>query len=301
MKKNENDVFYLEEDDVKELIPIRQRETHKYDYGNVLVIAGSSTIPGTGALCANASAKMGAGTVELISPRVHSATYPEIIIKEIITTMGVFASTHIKMLQKKLFRADAIVIGPGMSKNNTISLIRELVLNNLEKNWIIDGDGINAFNSEDKLTKNVILTPHLEEFARLNKIIKVPINELTKPELYDFVKETANVMDCNILLKGPTTFITDSKTQYFDEFGNPGMATAGSGDVLSGIIAANIAKRNKNIFDMDFLKTVALSSLMHSLSADYYVKYNDMETLIATDIIDNIKNIIKEYNKENKN
>jgi NAD(P)H-hydrate repair Nnr-like enzyme with NAD(P)H-hydrate dehydratase domain len=73
------------------------------------------------------------------------------------------------------------------------------------------------------------------------------------------------------------------------------MATAGCGDVLSGIIAANIAKRNKNIFEMDLLKSIALSSLIHSLAGDYYAEHNDMETLIATDIIDNLKNLIKEY------
>ena len=295
--KNNNIV--LEKKDIKEIIPIRQTNSHKYNYGRVLIIAGSRDMPGAATLAANASLKMGAGVVELATPCLHPAIYPEVIPIKLID-FAVFRIKDFKILNHKTYIQDAVVIGPGMTKN-TIQLTRELVLNNPHKSWIIDADGIAAFDVNDKLNKNVILTPHLEEFSRLHKNIDIDIDikKLNKQKLFDLVKETATKMDCNILLKGPTTFITDGNISYYNNFGNPGMATAGTGDVLAGIIAANIAKKNKGIIKTDFLKTAALSSLIHSLSADYYVKNNDMETLAATDIIDNLKNVIKKNGRSN--
>ena len=295
IQKSENN-FILEKNDVKEIIPNRKSNTHKYSYGSVLVIAGSLEMPGAAALCSNAAIKMGAGLVTLVTPKIHPAIYPEVIVKSVLTPSGWFVTKNLEIIQQKIYKSNSIIIGPGITKNRTGKLVRELVLNNLDKNWIVDGDGIAAFNLDCKLSKNVILTPHLEEFLRLNKTGTMPIDILqNKQTLHNFAKKVADTMNCNILLKGSTTFITDGNISYCNEFGNPGMATAGSGDVLSGIIAANLAKQNKNITQTNFLNTVALSSLIHSLSGDYYAEQYDMETLTATDIINNLKNVIKEY------
>jgi NAD(P)H-hydrate epimerase len=280
--------FILDKSDIKEIIPNRIADTHKYNYGKVLVVAGSTSMPGAAALCANAAIKMGAGIVVLISPKIHSAIYPEIIAKEVASNLGVLENKHIKKIQSNIEGTDVIVIGPGLKGSNAIrSIVRKLVLENKDKKWIIDGDGIWAFYASDILNHNITLTPHTGEFKIFN-------SETDKTPHNLDVQSLATAMNCNILLKGSTTTITDGQTNYYNRFGNPGMATGGSGDVLSGIIAANIAKQNRGVFDVDLLKTIALSSVIHSLSGNYYAEHNDMETLTATEIINNITNVIKE-------
>jgi len=291
MIQNKND-FFLEKEDVREIIPIRRKHTHKYDYGFVIVIAGSSRMAGAAALCANAALKAGAGMVKLITPQAHPSIYPEIMTHEVKTSSGTFSKDCYKMSRHTTSKFDAMVIGPGI--NNTVHFVRDNVLNNLTKYIVIDAEGLGAFSLEDKLGSNVVLTPHYKEIMKLRKDDS-DLDITNTDHLIYLAKDTAQKMECNVLLKGPTTIITDGERTYYDNFGNPGMATAGSGDVLAGIIGANIAKLKKNVFEMDLLKVIALSSLLHSLSGDYYAEHNDMETLTATEIINNIKNVIKMY------
>ena len=250
-------------------------------------------MPGAPVLSANASIKMGAGIVYLSSIRFHPAIVPEIIQIPIKSREGHINSQHYDEIIPFISTSDAIVIGPGMGKDlETLLFIRRVVLENLSKKWIIDADAIGAFNLNDELSNNITLTPHTGEFLRFFN----NTNENTT-DWFTLLTQATEHLKCNILLKGPTTIITDGTTFYLNNFGNPGMATAGTGDVLTGIIAANVAKNTKyNPQELSLLQVVAYSSLIHSLSADNYV-YNsgdvniNMETLTATDIINNIKNI----------
>ncbi|MCL2039536.1 MAG: NAD(P)H-hydrate dehydratase [Bacteroidetes bacterium] len=287
----DNNDFFLQKEDVKEIIPVRNTFTHKYDYGHVKVIAGSKIMSGAAALCSNAALKMGAGIVKLITPKVHASVYPEVIVNEIKTNkfffnQGSYLSKHSNI--------DTIVIGPGITyhaRNFVRDTVQDCILN---KYLVLDADAITSFTLEDKLAPNVVLTPHFGEISKLrNNNENVPLFD--KVVLTRIAKDTAQKMNCIVLLKGTTTIITDGTTTYYNSFGNPGMATAGSGDVLAGMLGANIAKLNKKLFEMDLLKVVALTSLLHSLAGDYYAEHNDMETLIATDIINSISNIIKMY------
>ena len=287
--KNCNNIL-LEREDIADIIPHRKKDSNKYDYGCVLIIGGSKYMPGAAALVSNAAIKMGAGSVKLVTPKLHYSIFPEIMINEAETDKGIFDTKHYSKLHKYLRKFDTIVIGPGMTKdNNTLKLIRDLVLKSPNHNWIIDADGIDAFSINDKLNDNIILTPHLNEFKRLCG--NEQLNANNKFELYNTLKDTALRMNCIILLKGSLTMISDGIKTYFNPFGNAGMATAGSGDVLTGIIAANISKKD-NFFYTNPLSICSLSSLIHSSAGDCYAEKNNMESLIASDIINNIEKVV---------
>jgi NAD(P)H-hydrate epimerase len=184
-----------------------------------------------------------------------------------------------------------------------LELVRKLVLNNLDKQIVIDADAISAFDTNDVLSKNVVLTPHFGEFSNL---INKNTNSNNDGNIFDgktdigILIEIANKMNCNILLKGSTTLITDGVVTYWNNFGNAGMATAGSGDVLSGVIGAILARNNNSHIrqaDFNFITEVAISSLIHSLAGDYYAENYDMETLTASEMIKCIKFVLKKkYN-----
>ena len=205
--------------------------------------------------------------------------------KPICDAESILSNENYFEIESVIQDADSIIIGPGMTNNDsTKQLIRNLVLNNLDKNWVIDADGIGAFSVNDKLNSNVVLTPHFGEFS---KLIENEDKKYVEKNKLVILKETAIKMNCNILLKGSITIITDGTNCFFNVFGNPGMATAGSGDVLSGIIGANISKHN--LSETTFIEKIAISSLIHSLAGDNYIKNKNEESLIATDIINNIE------------
>ncbi|MDR0927986.1 MAG: NAD(P)H-hydrate dehydratase [Ignavibacteria bacterium] len=283
--------YLLDKNDVNIARRLRRPESHKYHYGRVVVIAGSSAMSGAAALVSNAAIKAGAGIVHLLSPTIHPAVLPEVI-SEVAGNGKVLTLHDLPTLEIECKQADAIVVGPGLSPNNeTKELIHQLVEDNPDKQIIIDADGINAFTTDDVLSKNVTFTPHMGELAnliRFDEDIMADEEELNTDKL-TVLKKVATKMNCNILLKGSTTLITDGETTYFNPFGNPGMATAGSGDVLSGILGATLAKNNNRYFhhqQYNVAKFVAFGSLWHSLAGDYISATTGEETLTASSLID---------------
>lgn len=269
---------------------------HKYDFGKVVVIAGSKDMPGAAALCSNAAIKTGAGIVELLTPKIHDSLLPEIISPELETKNGCFDLSHFDFINEKIQRADAVALGPGITKNEeTMALVRKLVFSNLEKRWVIDGDAIGAFNADDVFSPSVVFTPHLGEFKRLTGNKELLEHNI---ELYNFLKATAKQMNCVFLLKGNETMITDGVKTYFNSEGNSNMATAGSGDVLTGIIAANLAQYRQDLpdkdiygckIDFDITENVAISSLVHVNAAEWAMGIYRERLFTASDIINGIQ------------
>ena len=175
----------------------------------------------------------------------------------------------------------------GLSNDERLESILEFLIKNYTGNLIIDADGLNTLSKMDlKILKNkkcnILLTPHLKEFSRLcNK----SIDEIKKDSL-NLVKEFASTYKVTILLKGHTTIISDGKDIYLVKTGTPGMATAGSGDVLSGILGGLLAYLPFNLL------IIALGVIINGIAGIEAEKKNTDISMIASDTINNISNAI---------
>lgn len=256
----------------------RKYNTSKFDYGKCLVFAGSKNMAGAAALTCNAAISSGAGLVYLISTEKHHSLYPEII-ANIVDEYNTTILSNID-IQQLLDKSSSIVIGPGLGKSNEISKLIVSIINSYpNKRLIIDADGISALDYNTVYSKNITITPHIGEFANLVGKDRLEITD----KLLILVKETANKMNINILLKGATSIISDGEDVLLVSDGFPEMATAGSGDVLSGILGAQV---NHNLCSK-FIEVIANAALTHINAAK--IAINNNHSLIASDIIKGLK------------
>ena len=280
--------FSLEDYDVIELLPKRERRSSKFDYGRVLIIAGSSLFPGAAALCANAAITSGAGLVQLCTTTMHPSLLPEVITHILASTSeGTIAGSNYDYIIKSSEKADSIVIGPGLGDvDETMNLVRKLIKDiSKDKPILIDADALKAIDNTTLLRKNIILTPHTGEFARIINIDRKAVEK----DSFNVAKSLASKLNCTILLKHVPSLITDGTKTYFNINGNPGMATGGSGDVLSGIIGSFLALGIKP------LESAALGAYLHGEAGDLYTIDNSELTLTASDLIVNFKKLMKNY------
>jgi len=276
------------------LLPKRKKISSKFDYGKVFIIAGSKQFPGAAALAANSAVKSGAGLVYLLSTSFHSKLLPEVIPVTLESNHdGTISIKSKKTIEEFIEKADSVVIGPGLSNNvDTISLMFEIInqfSNN--KKIVIDADGLRTVKPELKLTKNIILTPHTGEFIRILKNFDTQFtteNDITNLyNYYELLNIWSNKLNCIIHLKWVPSITTNGKKFYWNIYGNPGMATGGSGDILSGIIGGLLAQ------GLDTLEGSALGSFIHSRAGDKAKKYLGMNYLSPTDLIDFLPFVFK--------
>ncbi len=248
----------------------KSNNSSKFDYGKVLIIAGSNEMPGAACLTANSAISSGAGLVYLFTPKKDINLYSEVICIEEKSFDNIFNGNY-----DYINKVDSVVIGPGLGKNTKSE---ELVYKVIEKythtSLIIDADALNYIDINKTYSHNITLTPHIVEFAR---IIGVDTKTILK-DIPSYVRETAKRMNLNILLKGPTTVISNGEDVVFVTNGIPEMATAGSGDVLSGILGAYI---NYNVFDKKS-ENIANAAFIHNESAQ--IALESKNNLIASDI-----------------
>jgi holo-[acyl-carrier-protein] synthase len=250
----------------------RNQNTHKGDYGRVGIFAGSKGMCGAAYLSTMAALRMGAGLVyNYVSEDIFdimSIKYVEAIVKS-------YENLDYDLLNK----LDSIAIGMGLSKSERSKKIINEILN-LDKKIVIDADGLNILAENlDLLAKrkdfSTILTPHPVEFQRLSGLSLEEINS-NKEEVCKEFSEKYKVI---LLLKGNKTLVTDSKRIYINSTGNAGMATAGSGDVLSGVIAALLA-RGLNVYD-----AACAGAYIHGKAGDIASRRIGEEYMLASDII----------------
>ena len=271
--------------DIEEFLPPRRNNTSKFDYGRVMIIGGSKTMSGAVCLSAHAAFAVGAGLVELYTTAVHPQLMPEVIAHTLMTTEeGTIHPHEHHALLEAMNKADAIIIGPGLGKNTeTLAMIRSLILAILHhKPVIIDADALSALHHTDILSPMTILTPHLGEFARLTE-------QKREDCIHTFVEQaqnTAKAMQCKVLLKNTPTIITDGKNNILNISGNPGMATAGSGDVLTGIIGGLAAQKIQPFY------AASLGAYIHALAGDNAATIKGQISLTASDIINAIPSVL---------
>ncbi|MDP8234306.1 MAG: NAD(P)H-hydrate dehydratase, partial [Candidatus Saelkia tenebricola] len=267
--------------------------------GKVFVLAGSLGMSGAAYLSSLAALRSGAGLVYLGIPKSLNSE-AEGKITEVITvplpetkqkTLSVKAFKKIKSILKD---CDLLLIGPGLSRNiSTQELVVKLVLT-MKKPILLDADGINAFKSRVKLFKkrkaqSLILTPHLGEFSRL---LRMPVQKI-KDNRKELVSKFAEEYKLTLVLKGHNTIVAsgDGKS-FFNNSGNPGMATAGSGDVLSGIIVGLLGQ------GLTDFEAASLGVYIHGKAGDIAAWDKTELALIATDILENIPIVFKELISE---
>lgn len=276
-------------------LPQRNKDTHKGTYGRVLFIAGSSNYLGAPYFSALSFLKAGGGlsylaTPRSISPFLASKGSEIVFVPQKETNSGSIALENRDELLEFSQRVDMVVIGPGLSLNDeTQELVRELV-KQIKKPLLIDGDGITAIANDLEIIKKreaeTILTPHLGEMSR---ITKMEISEINKNKI-DILPKTAKELTSIIVLKGAHSLIGyPDETVFINISGNPGMATAGSGDVLTGTIAA------MHGLGLPLKDAIRMGVFIHGLSGDLAARDKGEDGITAQDILDYLPYTLKHY------
>ncbi|MCM8770647.1 MAG: NAD(P)H-hydrate dehydratase [Candidatus Omnitrophica bacterium] len=271
----------------------RRPDTHKGDFGHIFILAGSGRFSGAAVLCAEAAMRTGAGLVTLGMPKSLTNAIIKIKPKEICleplpetkkASLSLAAFGKIKEFCKKI---DILIIGPGLSEDkSTQNLIRKII-KTIDKPLVIDADGINALAGHLDLLKEIkkekILTPHPGEMARLLNTKK----EFVQSNRNVIAKDFASRYNLTIILKGFKTIVADKRNIYINKTGNPGMSTAGSGDVLTGMVAALWGQ------GLDAFSASKYATYLHGLAGDLAAKEKTQMGMIASDIIAKIPEAIK--------
>lgn len=270
---------------VRNQLPERNSDVHKGVCGKVLVIAGSRGMTGAAALASMASLRSGAGLVTLaVGESMHdilSSKLTEVIIKALPEeNEELLYKEALDILIDLADQNDVVVIGPGLGRNpSTVQMIEEFI-EQTDKQLVIDADALYALSKNINVLegkeKMPILTPHLGEMARLvNKSV-----EEIKGDLISNAREAAELFQSIIVLKNSRTVVAyPDGNVYINTRGNAGMATAGSGDVLAGIIGALAAQHNNSNFD-----SAVGGVYLHSMAGDIAAS-SGMIGLIASDIV----------------
>ncbi|MBI2793416.1 MAG: NAD(P)H-hydrate dehydratase [Ignavibacteria bacterium] len=280
--------FALEQSDVRQILPERQRQTSKFDYGHVLVIAGSASMRGAAALTSHAALRAGAGLVELVTPSIHPLIPREVIATEApATSEGTFSLQALDILRAKIQRATAIAVGPGIGDNRESLELLVDVLNGVNERVpiVIDADGLRIVNKITTTLKHCVLTPHHREFEYVVER-KGRLSGSTCLERITASRDLAQQRKCIVHLKSHPSITTDGAKTYLTLGGNPGMATAGSGDVLTGIIAGLCAQH------VPLLQAAALGAYIHAAAGDAAIRNRAPESIIAGDIVESIGDVI---------
>ena len=289
MQKVDN-IKEIEIKDIKNLFKERNSESNKGDFGKAGIYGGS--IEYSGALKLSylslSSLRSGCGISRVLIKKEVLPLIGSNILEETLCILPSFDDNFYDKLWDYIKDLDSLAFGMGLGNDKHLEEVLEYLIENYTGNLIIDADGLNTLSRMDlnvlnKRKCNILLTPHLKEFSRLcNKTI----DEIKKDSL-NLVKEFASTYRVSVLLKGHTTFISNGTDTYLVKTGTPGMATAGSGDVLSGILAGLLAYLDFNLL------TVAAGVLLNGIAGCLAEEDNTDISMIASDTINNIGKAIK--------
>jgi ADP-dependent NAD(P)H-hydrate dehydratase len=267
-------------------LPNRTAEGHKGLYGSIVVVGGGRGMAGAPALAGASALRAGAGLVRVASPaevqptvasfEPSYLTYPLENDAEGLTR---FEPAR-KRLEHFLEAADVLAIGPGLGQSDDIRALLHWVVESVEVPTVIDADALNALVGQTdllgRLKRPVVITPHPGEFARLTDRSIAEI----QADRESHALALAQAENLVVVLKGAGTVVTDGERVYVNTTGNPGMATGGSGDVLTGVIAALLGQR------LAPFEAAQLGVHVHGLAGDIAREQSGEVGLIAGDIVD---------------
>lgn len=272
-------------------LPLRKPDGHKGDFGKLLVIAGSTGMTGAAAMTGQSAYRTGCGIVKIGAPKTVQPILASMLIETMclplpdVARRGVLALRALGEIRLMAADADALVVGPGLGLHHeTGELVRRLVGEN-DKPILIDADGLTHIAKDlDCLRKSnadIVLSPHPGEFARLLKSTGTDEQVADDiPARAEQARKFAFEYDVVLVLKGsPTVVASPDGTVWYNQTGNSGMATGGSGDVLSGMIGSFLAQ------GLSALEASLCSVFLHGLSGDMAIETVGERSLIASDLI----------------
>ena len=268
-------------------LPPRPRDSNKGRFGSVLVVAGSRGMAGAAALCGAAALRSGAGLVRIATPAEVQPTVASFEPSYMTYPLpcdenGLIQLTTAQPILERLVKtASVIAVGPGLGQSDDIRQLVRFLISSAGKPLVIDADGLNALAGQTDLLSGlshpVIVTPHPGEFARL---IGAQIAEVQSDRIGRATRMAALSESLVVVLKGAGTVVTDGARYYINTTGNPGMATGGTGDVLTGVIAALLAQ------NLTPFEAAQIGVFIHGLAGDIARDQNGEIGMIAGDMID---------------
>lgn len=282
---------------IRSLIKSRVKNSHKGDYGHALIIAGSRGMPGAAVLSAGGALRCGAGLVTVAVPSgqygiIAKKLRPEAMILPLAENNegGIAASAFLRInefIEKR--KVSSIVIGPGMGAGPDTKRLVLKIISSADMPVVVDADGINALSGAEGFLKNskarLVLTPHPGEFSRLTGRRVKDIQANRAASAAGFASEYGLIC----VLKGSGTVVTDGKTTFLNTTGNAGMASGGSGDVLSGMICALV----KQVKEPSALNAAAAGVFIHGTAGDIAAGKKTMTGMLAGDISEMIPEALR--------
>lgn len=276
-----------EEKILKSVYKTRKKDSHKYNFGHLLVIGGSKKYSGSPALASLAAYRTGVDLVTTFAPR-RAADIIATFSPNLITVPlegSYFREEHIKEI-KKIKNFSAVVIGGGLERRKETMDAVNKFLKTLDKPCVIDADAIYAVSKNKKVLrrKPFVLTPHSYEFFVLSGI---RIERFKGKKAMEIVKKVASSLKTTILLKGNPDVISNGEKVVINKTGNPYMTVGGTGDVLAGILGSLLAQ------GVDTFEAARLAAYINGKVGDLVAK-TKKEALTATDMINNLYRVLRD-------
>lgn len=282
----------MDETEMKALLPARSRSGNKGTFGKVLVAAGGHEMCGAALLCARSVLKTGAGMVKIITSKRNREVLMQALPEAMLSVYGEMPKEE--EIESCLAWADVIVAGPGIGKGREGARLMELLLRQGQLPFVMDADGLNLIAKEEALWKltgtyergRMILTPHPGELVRLKK----ETMDMYRQNPGKAVKELARQMNCVVVGKDAVTLVASPKEEsiFINGTGNDGMATAGSGDVLAGMIGGLLAQH------MEAFQAACVGVALHGVAGDRAALAKSRYSMTASDIIEKIGVVLAE-------
>jgi hydroxyethylthiazole kinase-like uncharacterized protein yjeF len=276
--------------DLPRLAP-RDRDASKQDFGRVLVVGGAAGMAGAPALAALAALRSGAGLVELIVPEsvvgIAAGFDPCVMTHGLPAEGGGFATTAADLIRERTDRADAVVVGPGIGRSLPVAQLVRCMWRDLRCPAVFDADGLWALSrsadaSRARHAGPRVLTPHAGEMLRLIGHDPTVSQPGGRPWLEEQTRRLAAAIDAVVVLKGAGTLVVAPDGEWRNDTGNPGMATAGTGDVLAGTLAALLAQ------GLSPSAAARLGAWVHGHAGDAAAAALGQTSVTARDVLDRL-------------
>lgn len=266
------------------LLPARPLDSHKGQYGRVLIVGGAVGMAGAAGMAGMAALRSGAGLVSLLVPEpsvpVVASFHPSYMCRALaFDGSGNLTADSQRRLDELVEGASCIGLGPGLGRGPELARLAVGLFRRLANPMVVDADGLNALAERSRPLAGAggprVLTPHPGEFARLGGG-----TARDRVAQQDAAVQLAASSGCTIVLKGYRTLVTDGHQQFHNSTGNPGMATGGTGDVLTGVVTSLIAQ------GLTLWDAARLGVYVHGLAGDVAAQRFGQVSMTATDVID---------------
>ena len=277
---------HMNHETIRTLLPVRRRDTHKGDYGKILLLCGSRGFTGAAALAAMGALRTGAGLVYLAVPEsiyaIEAVKLTEPVVLPLPDFDGKLCAASVPKIAELLPKMDAVLFGSGSGLGEGTEEVLLFLLKNCRCPLILDADGITLAAKHKDILRGrcfpTILTPHDGEFARL-----MPLDKPRVEQTMALAKELGMIL----LRKGYRTLITDGGSCWENQTGNPGLATGGSGDVLAGVILSLLGQ------GVSPLEAAAAGAWLHGAAADLAAAQLGEYGMLPGDVVDRLPQLLK--------